>query len=139
MPAVNFADLRVAVIEDEKYTRNLIVRGLKQLGITRVHEAADGGEGLNIVAIVRPDVVLCDIHMEPVDGFQFLENLRRLPIPALASTPVVFLTGDAEQRTVLAAKQLQVNGYLVKPVSVTQLQRRIEAVLGPGGGTPAGG
>lgn len=130
MPELSFSDLRVVVIEDEKFTRNLVVRGLRQLGITKVHEASDGGEGLNLVAIVRPNLVLCDIHMEPVDGFQFLEGLRKLPIPALATTPVVFLTADSEQRSVLAAKQLQVNGYLVKPVSVAQLQRRIEAVLG---------
>ena len=68
--------------------------------------------------------------MEPVDGLQFLDNLRKLPIPAIASTPVVFLTADAGQSTVLAAKNLKVDGYLVKPVSVTQLRKRIEGVLG---------
>lgn len=130
MPDVVFPDLRIVVIEDESFTRNIIVRGLRQLGITKVHEAADGGEGLKVVATVRPSLVLCDIHMEPVDGLEFLESLRKLPIAAIAATPVVFLTADAEQRTVLAAKELQVNGYLVKPVSVAQLQKRIEGVLG---------
>lgn len=130
MPDVSFPALRIVVIEDESFTRNLILRGLRQLGVTKIHEATDGGEGLKVVATVRPNLVLCDIHMEPVDGLGFLENLRRLPIAAIAATPVVFLTGDSEQRTVLAARQLQVNGYLVKPVSVAQLQKRIEAVLG---------
>lgn len=130
MPDVSFPGLRIVVIEDESFTRNIIVRGLRQLGVTKIHEATDGGEGLKVVATVRPNVVLCDIHMEPVDGLAFLENLRKLPIAAIAATPVVFLTADSEQRTVLAARQLQVNGYLVKPVSVAQLQKRIEGVLG---------
>lgn len=130
MPDVVFPDLRIVVIEDESFTRNIIVRGLRQLGITKVHEASDGGEGLKVVATVRPSLVLCDIHMEPVGGLEFLENLRKLPIPAISATPVVFLTADGEHRTVLAAKQLQVNGYLVKPVSVAQLQKRIESALG---------
>ena len=130
MPDVSFPALRIVVIEDESFTRNIIVRGLRQLGVTKIHEAADGGEGLKVVATVRPSLVLCDIHMEPVDGLGFLESLRKLPIAAIAATPVVFLTADSEQRTVLAAKELQVNGYLVKPVSVAQLQKRIEGVLG---------
>ena len=130
MNDIVFADLRAVVIEDESYTRTIIVRGLRQLGIVKVHEARDGGEGLKVVATVRPSLVLCDIHMEPVDGLQFLENLRKLPIPEIASTPVVFLTADAGQSTVLAAKNLKVDGYLVKPVSVTQLRKRIEGVLG---------
>lgn len=130
MSDVVFPDLKVVVIEDETYTRNIIVRGLRQLGVIKVHEANEGGEGLNKVALIRPHLVLCDIHMEPVDGLQFLENLRKLPIPEIARTPVVFLTADAEQNTVLSARKLQVNGYLVKPISVAQLQRRIEAALG---------
>lgn len=130
MNDIVFADLRVVVIEDEGYTRTIIVRGLRQLGIVKVHEARDGGEGLKVVATVRPSLVLCDIHMEPVDGLQFLDNLRKLPIPAIASTPVVFLTADAGQSTVLAAKNLKVDGYLVKPVLITQLRKRIEGVLG---------
>ncbi|EDP65881.1 CheY-like receiver protein [alpha proteobacterium BAL199] len=129
MADIFFPDLRVVVIEDEEFTRKIIVRGLRTLGVIKVHEASDGSEGLKVVATVRPNLVLCDIHMEPVDGFQFLDHLRKLPIPAIASTPVVFLTADAEQHTVLAAKKLRVNGYLVKPVSVNQLQKRIESAL----------
>jgi two-component system chemotaxis response regulator CheY len=130
MTDIVFPNLRVVVIEDEDYTRRIIIRSLRQLGVVKVHEARDGGEGLKVVATVRPNIVLCDIHMEPIDGMKFLEDLRQLPIPAIASIPVVFLTADAEQNTVISAKKLQVNGYLVKPVSITQLQRRIESVLG---------
>jgi len=130
MTDIVFPNLRVVVIEDEDYTRRIIIRSLRQLGVVKVHEARDGGEGLKVVATVRPNIVLCDIHMEPIDGMKFLEDLRQLPIPAIASIPVVFLTADAEQNTVISAKKLQVNGYLVKPVSITQLQRRIEGVLG---------
>lgn len=130
MTEIVFPNLRVVVIEDEDYTRRIIIRSLRQLGVVKVHEARDGGEGLKVVATVRPNLVLCDIHMEPIDGMKFLEDLRQLPIPAIASIPVVFLTADAEQNTVISAKKLQVNGYLVKPVSITQLQRRIEGVLG---------
>jgi len=130
MNQIVFPDVRVVVIEDEVYTRTIIVRGLRQLGIVKVHEAKDGGEGLKVVATVRPNLILCDIHMEPIDGLRFLEDLRKLPIPAIAATPVVFLTADSEQSTVLAARNLRVDGYLVKPISVTQLRKRIEVVLG---------
>jgi two-component system, chemotaxis family, chemotaxis protein CheY len=130
MNQIVFPDLRVVVIEDEVYTRTIIVRGLRQLGIVKVHEAKEGGEGLKVVATVRPNLILCDVHMEPVGGLRFLEDLRKLPVPAIAAIPVVFLTADSEEGTVLAARNLRVDGYLVKPISITQLRKRIEAVLG---------
>ena len=130
MNQIVFPDLRVVVIEDEVYTRTIIVRGLRQLGIVKVHEAKEGGEGLKVVATVRPNLILCDVHMEPVGGLRFLEDLRKLPVPAIAAIPVVFLAADSEEGTVLAARNLRVDGYLVKPISITQLRKRIEAVLG---------
>jgi len=75
--------------------------------------------------------VLCDIHMKPVNGLQFLKSLREAKIPAIAKTPVVFLTSDSQTDTVLLAKEQLVDGYLVKPVSLAQLKRKIDSVLGP--------
>lgn len=124
-----YAGVTVLVIEDESNTRLLIKRLLLQIGIVSVVEAADGKAGLDEAMRTRPTVILCDIHMEPVDGRVFLKTLRGLKVRELATTPVVFLTADANTDTVLFAKEHLVNGYLVKPVSLTALKTRIDAVL----------
>ena len=124
-----YAGVTVLVIEDEPNTRLLIKRLLLQIGIISVLEAGDGKAGLDEAMRTRPTMILCDVHMEPVDGRQFLKSLRGLNVRDLATTPVIFLTADAQTDTVLFAKEHQVNGYLVKPVSLTQLRARIDAVL----------
>jgi two-component system chemotaxis response regulator CheY len=124
-----YAGVTVLVIEDEANTRLLIKRLLLQIGIISVLEAGDGKAGLDEAMRTRPTIILCDVHMEPVDGRQFLKTLRGLKVRDLATTPVIFLTADAQTDTVLFAKEHHVNGYLVKPVSLTALKLRVDAVL----------
>jgi two-component system, chemotaxis family, chemotaxis protein CheY len=128
-PPVPYQGITVLVIEDEPNTRTMIKRMLLQIGISSVADAADGKAGLNEAVRTRPTVILCDVHMEPVDGRQFLKTLRGLKMREIATTPVIFLTADANADTVLFAKEHRVNGYLVKPVSLNDLKSRIDAVL----------
>ena len=121
----------VLVVEDELHTRNLIKGMLRQIGVRSIVEAADGKAGLDEVLRAKPHLVLCDIHMEPVDGRKFLKFLRDAKLPQVRLTPVVFLTADAQRDTVLFAKEHHVNGYLVKPVSLADLKARIDIILKP--------
>lgn len=123
--------LRLLIVEDQVYMRQTIRQTLNRLGVRHVYEAAEGGEGLKMTVRVRPDLVLCDVHMEPTDGLGFLENLRDFQNPTIAATPVVFLTVDAGEETVLKSRELAVNGYLVKPVSAAQLRETVNRILGP--------
>ncbi len=129
MSREDFEHLKVLVVEDEPHTRRLILQILRQVGVTNLHEADEGGSGFRETVRIRPDVVICDIMMEPVDGLEYLSQLRAFRIPDIARTPVIFLTGDAQQQTVFAAKRLSVDGYLVKPVSPKDVEARIRSVL----------
>jgi two-component system chemotaxis response regulator CheY len=124
-----YSGITILVIEDEPNTRRLIKRMLLQIGIVSVVEAAEGKSGLDEAVRTRPTLILCDVHMEPVGGREFLKTLRGLAVRAIATTPVIFLTADAKTDTVLFAKEHRINGYLVKPVSVAELKSRIDAVL----------
>jgi two-component system chemotaxis response regulator CheY len=124
-----YAGVTILVVEDESNTRLLIKRLLLQIGIVSVVDAADGKAGLDEALRTKPTIILCDVHMEPVGGREFLKTLRGLKMRDLATTPVIFLTADAQRDTVLFAKEHHVNGYLVKPVSLTELRTRIDAVL----------
>lgn len=121
--------IRILVIEDESYTRLMIVGLLRQIGFNHIDEAAEGDAGFKETVRTRPQVVLCDVHMTPLDGLGYLGKLRGFANQAIAATPVVFLTADKQQETVLSAKQLKVDGYLVKPVSLQVLKQRLDALL----------
>jgi two-component system chemotaxis response regulator CheY len=124
-----YKDLRILVIEDESYTRHMITGLLRQIGFQHINEAKEGGDGFKETVRTRPQVVLCDVHMEPMDGLGYLSMLRGFKNEDIAGTPVVFLTADKQQETVLTAKQLKVDGYMVKPVSLAALKQRLDALL----------
>lgn len=127
---IDFEKLTFLVVEDQEYVRSLIVQLLKRLGVGRVLEESDGASALSLLRTTAPDFILCDIKMDPVDGLELLREVRsgkdgigdrRLP--------VVFLTSDSERATVMAAIESEVDGYLVKPVSLNELKAKIISVL----------
>lgn len=126
-----YEHIRILVLEDENHIRQIIVRLLRQIGFRLIHDVSNGADGFKELLRVNPQVILCDIHMEPIDGLTFLRKLRSLGKPELVRIPVIFLTADAERGTVVEAKDLRVDGYLVKPVSPKQLKQRLDAVLFP--------
>ena len=116
--------LRVLVVDDEEYINDLIAAGLRFVGF-EVDTAADGREALAKVASNRPDLIVLDVAMPDIDGFEVLQRLRRDGL----DTPVVFLT--ARDAPVDRVKGLRIGGddYITKPFSLDELLARIEAIL----------
>ncbi len=117
------------VVDDQSSIRQLVRQGLVTLGFTDVREAADGEDGLKVLATTRIDLVISDFNMPKVDGLHLLRAVRAHP--PLAATPFIMLTGRADKDLVARAVQYGVNNYLVKPFAVLTLKEKIEAVFGP--------
>lgn len=74
--AVDYAKLSILIVEDDNFTRGLIRKVLKEIGVRSILESSNGKDGLMEVVRTRPDIVFCDIHMAPMNGKQFLQGLR---------------------------------------------------------------
>lgn len=85
--------------------------------------------------VVSPDLILLDIHMPKVDGFAFVEALRKLP--HARRTPVIFVTTSRRRRDVEQALDTDVYSYLIKPDSVDLLRDRLYALVQMCVGPPA--
>ena len=132
MPALaTFNKMTALVIEDQAFIRSMVIRILKQLEFENVYEADDGSGGLSVALERHPDVIICDIEMKPVDGLTFLDHLRRKE-PLGVRTPVIFLTNLASKDVVLKAKDLGVNAFIAKPVSLNGLRDKLTVLLGGG-------
>src|SRR3546814_20990523 len=107
--------LRVLIVEDQPHMRELVRQALARHGIRHVYEAEEGGAGLRMTVRVRPELVLCDLHMEPVHGLDYLESLRDFDNPAIAPTPVGFPTLDAAEETGMPTKSPARAGHHVNP------------------------
>lgn len=116
----------VLVAEDDQYIRELLVDILFDAGYD-VFQAKDGGAALEQAAKERPDLILLDVWMPVLDGFQVLDKLRGNP--EIQSTPVVLLIGmpaiDGEQR----GMQLGVKHYIPKPWRPETVERIVRVAL----------
>lgn len=117
----------ILCVEDEEDLRRDLCEELREAGYT-VREAADGEAALRQLADCRPDLVLCDISMPGLDGYDVLRLLRERH-PDQAETPFVFLSALANPREVIAGKRLGADDYLVKPVDFDLVLATVEARL----------
>jgi len=104
---------KILVVEDELMMRDLVVRKLSANGF-EVKIAADGKEALEVWRAEGPDVVLLDLVMPEMDGFDVLKMVRSDPDKSLASTPVIVLSNLWSNEDILKAQNLKIQGYLVK-------------------------
>ncbi len=119
---------RILVVEDHDFTRDMIVQQLTQLGFRQVDQAAGGPEALTKLEPFPPDLVICDINMKPMTGFEFVKTMKDR-VGREWSVPVIFLTAHANPELVKKARDLGVTNYLVKPTDKATLSQRIDRAL----------
>jgi CheY-like chemotaxis protein len=120
---------RVVVVEDEKIMSTFILGNLRRIGILDLYAFADGTEALREVPKLKPDLILTDVHMQPMGGIEFVRQLRSGANNRIANTPVIFLSADSSAITVGEALPLGVAGYIVKPPNLAALTAKIEQAL----------
>jgi two-component system phosphate regulon response regulator PhoB len=117
---------RVLLVDDDAAIRTLCSVNLRALGID-VIEAADGVQGLELVRRERPDLVLLDVAMPGLDGFEVGELVRRHR--KTRHIPLVFLSGEAENDA--RARELGALACLAKPFDPVALSSLIATALNP--------
>lgn len=120
-----FRGVSVLVVEDESFTRMVLVKMLSGLGFSPVHQAADGAAGLAAVSAQAPDLILCDVEMQPMDGFGFVRALRANEDRRLSRLPVVFMTNRADQDRLAEARASGADAVLPKPATPDALRRAL--------------
>ena len=127
MPADRTAGVTVLTVDDELHIRELVRMGLSVHGYTVV-EAADGREALEAVTAHQPDLVVLDVMMPGLDGFEVARRIRAGTGPR-RDVPIIFLTARDGTADKVAGLRLGSDDYLTKPFSIEELAARVEAVL----------
>ena len=120
---------RVLVVEDEKIMSTFILGHLRRLGILDLYSFDNGLTALREIGNLKPDLIITDVHMQPMGGIEFLRNLRALGDARLAKIPVIFLSADSSAATVGEIVPLGIAGYIVKPPNINALAAKIEQAL----------
>ena len=114
---------KVLVIEDDEDIRTVVATRLNRAGYETT-TASDGKEGLRHFYGDRPDLVVLDVAMPIMDGWQVLERLREV-----SDVPVLFLTAAAQERDKLRGLRSGADDYITKPFSGEELLARVEVAL----------
>lgn len=133
---------RILVIDDEPINHQLVARALVALQ-WEVHFAEDGKSGISQARSLKPDIIITDVMMPDMDGYEVARILRREP--QFAATPILVLTAQSGLQDKLKSFEVGADDHLTKPfdaaelvVRVTALLRRVEAVKSSRIEVPAG-
>lgn len=121
--------IRFLVIDDNAFSRVLIRRILAQFGAMEIMDSNDGAEAMTLAKSFKPDIVIVDWMMKPVDGLEFTRWLREGKDSPGPFIPVVMVSAFSEMSHVLQARDAGVNEFLAKPISAKSLLSRIQAVI----------
>ncbi|MBT4711036.1 MAG: response regulator [Alphaproteobacteria bacterium] len=128
-------DLRILVVDDQRSMRSILRRLLNEIGIRDIIEGSSGEDALEKIQIPyekAPDLVICDLYMEHMDGLEFSNLVRRQKVEKLAGIPILILTGEQDKMIVGVAKQAGATKVLSKPISAPELKIEISAAIGFG-------
>jgi two-component system chemotaxis response regulator CheY len=108
----------VLTVDDSRTMRDMLMLALKQAGYN-VIQAEDGVHGLEVLAESSPDIIITDINMPRLDGFGFIEGVRR--DARHRATPILVLTTESDASKKTRAREAGATGWIVKPFNSEKL------------------
>jgi two-component system chemotaxis response regulator CheY len=121
--------IRALIVDDSSVMRKIVERCLRQAGMDlgQVLEASNGAEALALVTENTFDLILSDINMPVMDGLEFIKHLKE--VESAKNIPIVMITTEGGEKSVLEALSLGAKGYIRKPFTPDQVKEHVIPVL----------
>ena len=113
--------MKILVVDDERNIVDVLTYNLKKEGFETI-EAYDGKKGLYLAVTQKPDLVLLDIMMPELDGYEVCKKIREV-----SQVPIIMLTARAEESDKVYSFDLGADDYITKPFSIRELMARVKA------------
>jgi len=108
--------IKLLYVEDDDSVMDVFARGIKRK-VDELYLACDGQEGYNKYLEFRPDMIITDLKMPVMTGFEMIEKIRKID----KSIPIIITSADDQSSTYNEAENLNINGYITKPIDKKQL------------------
>lgn len=124
-------DMKILLVDDEKFARSMAKDMVKEMGITQVFEAENGKVALEFLddAADFVDIIMCDWNMPTMTGVEFLRQVRSV----YPDMPFLMVTGRGDVESIMEAKKSGVTAYVKKPFSAVQLEAKLRIVAARSG------
>lgn len=121
--------LKVLVVDDNSHMINIIKTILRGFSVKDFYDASDAAQAFKVVSTVSIDLIITDYAMESVNGCEFTKLVRTAEDSPNHFVPVIMLTAYAERSKVEAARDAGVTEFCAKPVTATELYRKIVSII----------
>ena len=130
--SVDLSQVSVLCVDDDPVIRTIVRGALLRHRCQDIVQARNGQEALDLCSGRSFSLIICDLHMEPMNGLAFVRELGERGIAG--GRPLIMLSGDTDPAAIAAAEDLGVSTWLSKPISAQRLIDRVAAALGLGAG-----
>lgn len=127
---INWDAITCLIVDDDKFSRTFVKTALYQIGIKNTKEAATVQEAAEILRGFKINVVLLDQQMPEGSGLELAKRIKEGTIGDDPNLPIIMVTIDTKEKTVMEAKAIGIHEYLVKPISPLALKKRICTAFG---------
>ena len=121
------SSIKVLIVDDFAVSRKVLVITLEQLGFDNIEEVSDGNSALVRLKSGLFDLVITDMEMPKMSGFELLQQIRY--DPNLKQIPVLMVTENGMQENIVAAFKAGLNAYVVKPVDVKDFAVKMKNIF----------
>ena len=122
-------DKLVLIVDDNAHMRTMLRGMLATVGFREILTAEDGRHALDIHDHLRLDVIVTDLIMPEMDGFELCRRIRNPKRAATAQVPIIVVSGFADRRTVVRARDVGATEFVCKPLSIETLSTRVLSAL----------
>lgn len=120
-------DIRCLVVDDDRFARTFIIAALNHVGLVNIKEADSADRAMEVLSNNEIDIIFLDQQMPNKTGLEFIKEIRA---SGTNNIPIIMITIDTKEKTILDAKELGVDDYVIKPISPMMLRKRIRDALG---------
>ncbi|MBL4616703.1 MAG: response regulator [Robiginitomaculum sp.] len=117
------------IVDDQQFLCSVLADLMRGFGAYNSHQAKNGAHAIEMMGSLKPDIVFTDLNMEPVNGFELTQWVRRSPESPDREVPIIMLTGNSDLDTIHKARNYGVTEMLIKPVIPKQVLARLHTVL----------
>jgi len=117
------------IVDDQDFLCSVLADLMRGFGAYDSHSAKNGAHAIEMMAGIKPDIIFTDLNMEPVNGFELTQWVRRSPKSPNPEIPIIMLTGSSDLETIYTARDYGVSELIIKPVVPKQVLSRLHAVL----------
>ncbi|MBN1370960.1 MAG: response regulator [Anaerolineaceae bacterium] len=127
---------KILYIEDNPDNMTLVKRAIEAIGHNFI-PAETGLKGIDLASEVKPDLILLDINLPDIDGYEIARRLRASDLEHLQYVPIIAITANALKGDAEKALEAGCDVYMSKPINIRELWARVDALLETSGKTDA--